>query len=209
MARVPAPPCPRVSASSIIRTMPFPLFELVQIIYWVALSTWFGGVLFVALSAPVIFRTVREANPLLPTVLSVNLEGQHSTLLAGSIVANLIAMLRRYELACAGAIAITMAVQLANSWQSWIAGIARAAMYLAAVALVLYDWRGVWPKIDRYRQEYIDHADDPEVANPAREQFDRYHRESVLLLMIIVALLLGMIVFSADIQRAITLVSRP
>jgi len=189
--------------------MPFPLFELVQIIYWVALSTWFGGVLFVALSAPVIFRTVREANPLLPTVLSVNLEGQHSTLLAGSIVANLIAMLRRYELACAAAIAITMAVQLANSWQNWVAGLARAAMYLAAVVLVLYDWRGVWPKIDRYRQEYVDHADEPEVANLAREQFDRYHRESVLLLMIIVALLLGMIVFSADIQRAITLVSRP
>lgn len=189
--------------------MPFPLFELVQIIYWVALSTWFGGVLFVALSAPVIIRTVGEANPLLPTVLSVNLEGQHATLLAGSIVANLIATLRRYELACAGAIAITMAVQLAMGWQNWIAGVVRAAMYLAAVVLVLYDWRGVWPKIAQYRQEYIDHADEPELANPAREQFDRYHRESVLLLMIVLALLLGMIVFSADIQRAIVFVSRP
>ena len=96
---------------------------------------------------------------------------------------------------CAGAIAITMAVQLAMGWQHWTAGVVRAAMYLAAVVLVLYDWRGVWPKIARYRQEYIDHADEPEVANPAREQFDRYHRESVLLLMVILALLLGMIVW--------------
>jgi hypothetical protein len=69
--------------------------HLVQILYWLALSTWFGGVLFVALSAPVIFRTVREQNPLLPTVLSVNLEGQHGTLLAGSIVGNLLTMLLR------------------------------------------------------------------------------------------------------------------
>ena len=36
------------------------------------------------------FRTVRESNPLLPLVLSVNLDGQHGTLLAGSIVSNLL-----------------------------------------------------------------------------------------------------------------------
>lgn len=188
--------------------MAFPLFELVQIVYWVALATWFGGVLFVAVSAPVIFRTVREANPLLPTVLSVNLEGQHSTLLAGSIVANLIAMLRRFELGCAGAIAITMAVQLARGWQDWAAGVPRATMYVAAVVLVIYDWRVVWPKIEKYRQQYIDHADEPEVANPARDQFDRYHRESVLVLTAICALLLGIIVFSSNISQARTFISR-
>src|SRR3954454_21167129 len=61
------------------------LYQIVQIVYWLALATWFGGVLFVAISAPVILRTVRENNPILPHVLSVNLEGQHATLLAGSI----------------------------------------------------------------------------------------------------------------------------
>ena len=59
------------------------LFQLVQIVYWLALATWFGGVLFVAIAAPAVFRTVRENNPVLPHVLSVNLEGQHGTLLAG------------------------------------------------------------------------------------------------------------------------------
>ena len=80
------------------------LFQLVQIVYWLALSTWFGGVLFVAMAAPVIFRTVRENNPVLPHVLSVNLEGQHGTLLAGSIVGSLLARLAWVQLACGGII---------------------------------------------------------------------------------------------------------
>jgi hypothetical protein len=95
----------------------------VQIVYWLALSTWFGGVLFVALAAPVIFNTVRESNPILPTVLSVNLENQHSTLLAGSIVGNLIERLTRIEYACAAALLLGMvlfsagiSVRAAETW---------------------------------------------------------------------------------------------
>src|SRR6266550_5951044 len=78
------------------------LFQLSQIVYWLALSTWFGGVLFIAIAAPTIFRTVRESNPILPTVLSVNLEGQHGTLLAGTIVAALMLPLQKLELLCSG-----------------------------------------------------------------------------------------------------------
>jgi hypothetical protein len=140
-------------------------------------------------------------------VLSVNLEGQHSTLLAGSIVANLLHALTRVELICAGAVLVTIIVQLSQRWQDWSAGIPRAAMFVAAVVVLLYDWRMVWPQIEKYRQEYIDHADEPEVANPAREQFDKYHRESVMLLMIVMALLLGMIVFSANMSPARVFIS--
>lgn len=183
------------------------LFALVQIVYWLALSTWFGGVLFIAIAAPIIFRTVRESNPLLPTVLSVNLEGQHSTLLAGTIVANLLAALTRVELICAGAVLVTTAVQLGARWQDWTAAIPRAAMFVAALVFMFYDWRVVGPRIERYRREYLDHADEPEVANPAREQFDQYHRQSVLLLMIELGLLLGMIVFSTTISQARVLIS--
>ena len=48
-------------------------FHFVQMLFWVSLSTWFGGVLFVAAASRVIFQTIRESDPLLPTVLSVNL----------------------------------------------------------------------------------------------------------------------------------------
>src|SRR6478672_9772072 len=107
------------------------LYQFIQIAYWLALSTWFGGVLFVAVSWQVIFRTVREANPVLPTVLSVNLEGQHGTLLAGTIVADIIAMLTRIQLVCAAALLITIAIQLRLHSQDWSASIPRTALYLA------------------------------------------------------------------------------
>ncbi|HXE52851.1 MAG TPA: DUF4149 domain-containing protein [Tepidisphaeraceae bacterium] len=178
------------------------LFEFVQIVYWLALSTWFGGVLFVAVAAPIIFRTVRESNPLLPTVLSVNLEGQHSTLLAGSIVANLLSVLTRVQLGCAAALLITIAVQLGEGWQDWPAAIVRAAMFVAAVVVTVYEWWVLWPRIEKFRNEYIDHADEPEVANPARDEFDRYHRESVYLLNVTLGLLLGLIVFSSNLTPA-------
>lgn len=178
----------------------FPLFDFVQIVYWLALSTWFGGVLFISLSAPVIFRTIRESEPVLPMVLSVNLEGQHGTLLGGTIVSSLIAMLLRIELGCAAVLAVAIVIQWALHVQEWPAGLVRTALFAAAVVLALYDWRVVWPRIVQYRQEYIDHADEPEVANPARKSFNRYQRESLLLLMTVVTLLLGVIVFSTSIR---------
>jgi hypothetical protein len=178
------------------------LFPVVQIGYWLALSTWFGGVLFVAIAAPIIFKTVHEADPILPKVLSVNLEGQHSTLLAGSIVANLLVALTKLELACGGVVLVTTAIQLARQWQPWTPALIRAALFLAAVVLTIYDWRFVWPQIEKHRQAYIDNADNPDIANPAREQFDKYHTESVTILKIVLALLLGIIVFSANISAA-------
>jgi hypothetical protein len=186
--------------------MSFPLFAFFQIVYWLGLSTWFGGVLFVAITAPVVFRTVREGDPLLPTVLSVNLEGQHSTLLAGSIVSNLIGLLSRVELACAIAIAAGLAVQWSLHVQEWPIALVRTALFVAAVVLTIYDRISLWPRISKSRQEYIDHADEPAVANPARERFNRLQRESELLLMIKVALLLGIIVFSTSISPPATVV---
>jgi hypothetical protein len=177
------------------------LFAIVQTVYWLALSSWFGGVVFVAVSAPLIFRAVREYNPILPTVLSVNLEGQHATLLAGTIVATLVKMLVRVELGCAGVIL------LASIGQGFIldlsetseraAFLVRGALFVVAVALVIYDWRVLWPRIWKSRQDYLDHADEPDVANPAREQFNQHQQQSVTLMSIMLFLLLGMILFSA------------
>jgi hypothetical protein len=178
-------------------------FQFVQILYWLALATWFGGVLFVAVAAPSIFRTVRKSKPILPDVLSVNLEGQHATLLAGAIVGNLLARLAQVELVCAGVLVLTGIAQLFVidlSDRNGVAAILRAVMLVGAVALVLYHWRIVWPRILRFRGEYIAHADEPELANPAKEQFDAEHRRSVLLLQGVLFLLLGMILFSANIS---------
>jgi hypothetical protein len=177
-------------------------FQLVQTFYWLALATWFGGVLFVAVAAPIVFRTVREANPILPHVLSVNLENQHASLLAGSIVGNILRVLSGIQLGCAAVVLL----MLLSQWlvmdlnpRNVLAGIIRSTLLAGAMVFVLYDRYVVWPKVWRFREEYIEHADEPDVANPAKDQFDRYHRLSVWLMFVTLVLLSLMIVFSTTV----------
>ncbi|HET6249148.1 MAG TPA: DUF4149 domain-containing protein [Tepidisphaeraceae bacterium] len=180
-----------------------PGYMLIQFLYWLALATWFGGVFFVTIAAPIIFKTIRESDPTLPTVLSVNLEGQHGTLLAGSIVANLLATMMRIQLICA----VMLVVAFVGQWIILFHAqfgllLLRTALFVIAVVLLGYDWQVIAPRIYKYREEYIDHADEPELANPAKEQFDRYHRESITVLMIELFALLGLVLFSAGISTA-------
>ena len=57
-------------------------------------------------------------------------------------------------------------------------------------------WTSSGARIRRSRDEFIEHADDPDVANPAKEQFDRYHRESVNVLSITLGALLLLVFLS-------------
>src|SRR3954468_9720420 len=179
------------------------MFPFIQILYWLALSVWFGGVLSIVVAAPIVFRTIREYKPVLPTVLSVNLENQHGELLAGSIIGNLLRTLVSVELVCAAVLLAAMIAQwffIDHAGGPLITFILRFALYIAAVVLVVYDWRVVWPSVWKYRQEYLDHADEPDVANPAKDQFDRYQQQSVSILRNILFLLLGIILFSGGLQ---------
>jgi hypothetical protein len=51
---------------------------------------------------------------------------------------------------------------------------------------------------------FIDNADDPDKANPASEKMDQHQRDSEVLLMILVFLLLGIILFSGNIYPPTT-----
>ncbi len=182
------------------------MFDLIQIIYWLALSTWFGSVLFLSIAAPIIIRTVRETHPVLPDVLSVNLEGQHGTLLAGAIIGRIMNLLFPLQLVCAAVVFVATVGQwvlLHPRGPYLVPPILRAALYLAAVALFIYNWRVVWPRMWHFRQEYIDHADEPDVANPALDQLNRLQSESAMILFFMVGLLAGMILFSANLSPAI------
>jgi hypothetical protein len=174
--------------------------QLLQILYWLALATWFGGALFIAVASRIVFKSVQEANPILPHVLSVNLEGQHGTLLAGTIVGNVFTAFLRMELGCCAALVVALAAQalLTNLHDPTVLTflVLRAGLLLAAGAVVVFDWKFVWPRLWRYRQEFLDHADEPEKANPAKDQFDRYQKQSVTLLEVLLFLLLGMVLFS-------------
>jgi len=178
-------------------------FQLVQTVYWLALATWFGGILFVAVAAPIVFRTVRDSKAILPDVLSVNLENQHASLLSGAIVGNILRKLSTIQLGCAAVLLLALAGQwlvMDRSPGHLIHGIVRSAFFVGAVVLALYDRYVTWPKVWKFRQQYIEHADEPEIANPAKDQFDRYHRESMYIMLIMLLLLSLMIVFSSTIS---------
>ena len=185
------------------------MFDLIQILYWLSLSTWFGGVLFIAVAAPIILRTVRENNPIMTNVLSVNLEGQHGTLLGGTIVGRIMEVVLRIQLFCAGALLVALIGQwlyLRPRGTEMLPHIVRSVLYLAAVVLLVYQWRVIWPSIWRYRQEYIDHADEPDVANPALDKFNRYQDEGATLLFIMVGVLSLLLLLSASIRPVTTMV---
>jgi hypothetical protein len=179
------------------------LFQIIQILYWLALSTWFGGVFFIILAARVIMRTVEEHKPILPHVLAVNLDGQHGTLLGGTIIGNVLNVFTRVELVCAGTLTLAIFAQWfmidVRNQAVLISAILRSALLVAASGAVAYDWWFLWPRIWKSRQTFLDHADEPETANPAKDEFDRYQRESVFLLEILIFLLLGIVLFSGAI----------
>jgi hypothetical protein len=184
------------------------LFQLVQTVYWLALSIWFGGAMFIGVAWQIIHKTVSDSKPVLPHVLSVNLDGKHSTLLAGAIVSNLVAALARIEVVCAAFVLAATAgqwfvIDLADPWIK-ISAFVRSAMGLAATGVVIYDSWFVWPKIMKARKTFIENADDPDKANPVSEQLDQLQRDSEMLLMVLVFLLLGMVLFSGNIYPPIT-----
>ncbi|MGA2582517.1 MAG: hypothetical protein ABSG31_04495 [Tepidisphaeraceae bacterium] len=180
------------------------LFQFVQVIYWLALASWFGGALFIAGAAREVFRTLRDENPVLPHVLSVNLEGKHSILLGGSVVANIVAMLWRWGTLCAALLVGTVTAQwfildtTRNSERASL--LIRSFLLLGAIVVSTYDRFSIWPKAWKYRKEFVENADEPDKANPALDRFERYQRESFLLLNVVVFLLLGMVLFSGGIS---------
>ena len=180
-------------------------FFIIQFFYWLSLSAWLGAVAFIAMAIPVIFRTVRENDPTLPTVLSVNLDGAHASLLATTIIVNLLATLVRVELACAGVLLLTILGQWATLGSSHLPiSVVRTCLFALAVAGALYDWRLVSPRIAKYRSEYIENADDPELAKAAREQFERHYRESLTVLLLLLIVLSLLVLFSGMISNAQT-----
>jgi hypothetical protein len=187
-------------------------FTLVQIIYWTALSTWFGVVLFIAIAPFIILKTVSENKPILPHVLSANLENQHGTLLGSLIVGDLANYFVRIELIAAGVMLLSIVgqwVMLAPTGQALIPPLVRGALFLIAVALLLYKWRVTWPRMLSHRQEYIEHADEPEKANPALDELNKYQVESSRVLFILTGTLLLLILMSASIAPKFVIPLQP
>jgi hypothetical protein len=176
------------------------LQPLIDALYWLTLSAWFGAVLISAVVPPVILRVIRQADPTLPRVLSVNLDKQHSTLLAGDVVGEILQTLFRLEWICA----IGFFLPLVGRWfyadrtgANLVFPLMVSALYLLAVAFLFYGSRIVWPKVLAHRTKYVENADDPDIANAELDHFDRYSGELFSVVRNMLFALLGAILFSA------------
>lgn len=178
------------------------MHTFVDAIYWLALSTWFGTVLLSVIAPPVILRTIREADPTLPRVLSVNLDQQHSVLLASQVIIELLHVLLRLQGICA----LVFLPALVGKWLisdlhalRIMVPIFVSALYLVAVGFHVYAWRVVVPRVVRHRAQYIENADNPDVANAELDQFDKYSAEVSGVVRNLLFVLLGMLLFSSAI----------
>ena len=194
------------------RRVPVDPTIFVAAIYWLALAAWFGAALFVAAAAPAVHRAVRDADPTLPTVLSVNLEGQHAALLGGRIVGDLLNVLGRVEVACGAALGLAQAAEwalfLRDDGRDPILPLIRTTLLLAAAAMAVYAARSVRPRAEAAREQYVENADEPDLANPALDRFEAAGRDSATALWVELAALGGLIFFTAiglGVRGAITL----
>ena len=184
------------------------MLPLIDAIYWLTLATWFGAVLFKAIAPPVVFRSIRQADPTLPRVLSVNLNHQHSTLLAGDVVCDLVRTLARIESACAfiflpSLLAKWFTIDLSND--RLFVPVLVSALYLVAGCFHLYGLRSVWPRVIMHRDRYIEHADEPDVANAELDLFDRYSIEAYNVTRNLLFILIGMILLSSALVARLSL----
>lgn len=173
---------------------------LINIVYWLALSIWFGGSVFIAIAAPIIFTELAEQDPTLPRVLSVNLDGEHATLLGGELVSKLLDGLWRVTVFCLIALAVTLVSQwvlIILQRDSLGPAIVRTSLLIAAGGVAYFNATRVRPRATTLRSSYVDAADDPEKAEPLRESFNKAQGETVLMLQIEVFVLLGLVAFSA------------
>lgn len=181
------------------------LFQLIDALYWLSLATWFACVLCCAVVPPIVLRVIREADPTLPRVLSVNLDKQHSTLLAGDVVGAILSTLFRLQALCCLAFLPLLIVKwftIDLSGQRVAMPVLLSALYILAAAFMLYGWRIVWPKVMTHRQTYLDNADNPDIANAELDQFDRYSAELFSIVRNLLFALIGMLIFSAALRPA-------
>lgn len=173
------------------------LVQLIDTLSWAALATWFGGALFLAVASGVIFRVHRDADPTLPKVLSVNIDGDHASLLSAEVVSGIDRIYTVIGLVCAAVIVVAVIIRSVVEPAGGAARLVQGLVVLLAAIVTAYQGRSLRPRIERARLDYIADADDPEKSADARIRFNRFSREYLNVLMLLIALLLGAILFGA------------
>lgn len=170
------------------------------------MAGWFGSALFLILAHRTVFAVMRDQDPTLPKVLSVNIDGDHGVLLSIHLFTKLSRLMTALGIVCATMVACGLAGQIAFGERvgpRFIEWIVRTGLFLASVGVVIYDRLAVTPKLSSAIASYIDQADDPEATRENREKVIRNYHEATAVLGALACTLGGLILFSANISQVI------
>jgi hypothetical protein len=176
------------------------IYQFLTILYWLVLSVWVGSTVYVAAAGAVVFRVLRRREVRLPEIQSNALRDEHATLLGGDIMGALLGRMGQIHIICMAAmlpLLVLLALYAQGTWE-WAAMGARVALYAAASYLILRDWRTRFPITLRARQEYVEHADEPEVAEKAKAEYEASQRRAERTYQAVLFVLLGLLLASAN-----------
>lgn len=188
------------------------LYQAVQILYWLVLSTWLGSMVFLALAAPVIFRVARRLDVKVPKYSDGALRDEQPTILAGEMVGAMLARLAQIQMLCASLMFPLLIGQLglANiAGTNLFAAIIRLSLWLSAVVILNIEWRWHYPKTWQLREAYLASSETPEAAATLRTRFEKEHHRSETFFQATVFLLIGMVMFSANVTPKATVEIAP
>lgn len=162
------------------------LARLTNGLHFLALGTWFGAILMLAISAAMTFQTVRTYQPTLdlPPYNQPELASRSDAILAGAIVGRSLQGLKWVQIICATLVVVTLAVQM-TAFRSYLLksrtsllNITRLGLLAIPVIVLLVDILWITPSIWEYRDAMYAAPASAEKQMAARENFDRYHKLS-------------------------------
>ena len=184
------------------------IYQAVQILYWLVLCIWLGGMIFLAVAAPIIFRVVRRLDVRSGRHTDPNLIDEQTSVVGGEIVGTLLARMGQVEMLCATVMLPLMIAQLFLidlAGTNFIAAMLRFGLFAVALALLTYEWRLHYPRTWELRRRLLANAGEPDKANPLREAFEREHRRSEQLFLAMICVVVGMVMLSANILPRTTI----
>jgi len=176
------------------------IYQLLTIVYWLVLSIWVGSTIYVACAAPVVFRVMRRREVRLPDLQSNALREEHGTLLAGEVVGALLGRVGQVHVICMVAALPLLVLQClyVRGSGEWLSMCVKIALYATASFMILRDWRKRFPATLEARAAYIENADDPEKGEQAKANFDAAHRSAERAYQVLLFVLLGLLLVSAN-----------
>lgn len=182
-----------------------------------AIGTWFGALVMLAISAAMTFQTVREYQPTLQQQPfdQPELASRTDAILAGAIVGRSLQGLKWVQIICAVIIVTTLALQLTAfktyllKSRSSLFNLVRLILLAIPIVVLMVDILWITPAIWEYRDAMYAAPASAEVRMEAREHFDRYHKLSERTVSLAAFSLLGAAVVSSMVLGSSARLPRP